>query len=339
MAIEIPSTQNNTGSTNVSRGIDFNRNQKYNFNYLVFPQDLGMMDNGHYMVININVPTNLTDDGYRGNPNIRSEFGVTGLDNVVRSKVDQLRFGGVGNVSGATNSPLFSIQRRTRRIQDSIALYMPRPLIYNTQNVYEDISLTALAGRLGIAASDFAKGMGAAFKGKIAGALNIGAALAGGVGSALSNRTARAVSQVALTPINPSVEILFSNTTVRNFVFEFLLAPRNEEESLAIKKIIQTIRFHAAPELGGAGINYEGFSGAGLTWIPPAEFDITFYNKGVENLNILRINTCVLDRIEVDYSPTGVYSTFTNGHPVATRLSLAFREVEPIHKLRVLQGF
>jgi hypothetical protein len=47
----------------------------------------------------------------------------------------------------------------------------------------------------------------------------------------------------------------------------------------------------------------------------------------------------VLERVEVDYAPTGTYATFRNGHPVAVRLSLGFRELEPVHKQRVLQGF
>jgi hypothetical protein len=100
--------------------------------------------------------------------------------------------------------------------------------------------------------------------------------------------------------------------------------------------IIKTLRFHGAPELSDVAVP---FIGQGLFWIPPAEFDITFFHKGKENMNILRINTCVLERIEVDYAPTGVYSTFKNGHPVATRLSMGFRELEPVHKKRVLQGF
>jgi hypothetical protein len=110
------------------------------------------------------------------------------------------------------------------------------------------------------------------------------------------------------------------------------MAPRNLKESESIKKIIETLRFHSAAELDKNTL--------GFTFIPPAEFDITFYNKGVENTNIPRINTCVLNVIEVDYSPaSGVYSTFSNGHPVAVRLSLGFTEVEPLHKTRIMQGF
>jgi hypothetical protein len=99
-----------------------------------------------------------------------------------------------------------------------------------------------------------------------------------------------------------------------------------------MEKIIKTLRFHSSAELNSVT--------QGLTWIPPADFDITFFNKGVENIHLIRINTCILERVEVDYAPlSGIYSTFRNGYPVAARLSLGFREVEPLHKKRILQGF
>lgn len=347
MALSKTSQQDNRGSTELAQKLDFS-NSKYNFNYLVFPDDLGMMDNGHYMVININVPTDSAGnvagklDPYLTSQNSGRNFGFdyTPLGTNEWSKVDRLRFG-QDQVPGVENSGIAIPgvgKRYTRRIAESIALYMPRPLIYNTNNVYEDISLTALAGRLGIGLSDFARGTAAASASMVSRAGAAAAGLTGLISSGIASQLARQASMVAMKPINPTIEILFSNTTQRQFVFEFLLAPRSESESLAVKKIIQTIRYHAAPEIGG-GIEMLGNIGAALTWIPPAEFDITFYNKGVENLNILRINTCVLERVEVDYAPSGVYSTFTNGHPVAARLSMGFREIEPIHKLRVLQGF
>ena len=100
-----------------------------------------------------------------------------------------------------------------------------------------------------------------------------------------------------------------------------------------MEQIIKALRYHSAPELDKTSII------GGFTFVPPAEFDITFFNKGVENIHIPRISTCVLERIEVDYAPTGVYSTFRNGYPVAARLSLGFRELEIVHKERILRGF
>ena len=316
--------QENTGSEPVDLG-----QSRYDFRYLVFPNDLGMDDNGHYMVININVPTKtLSPNSPAGQ--FTNQFSFLPGE---ASKVDTLRYGQGGSVlpvvfGGSADRPIASIPRRTRRIAQSVALHMPTPLVFNTHNAYEEISMTALAGKLGsIGISALFAATGAATR-SIQTGINVGNAVRR-IATA-TGQFASTASKVLQSPINPAVEILFANTLVRQFTLEVLMAPRNEQESINMKSIIKTLRFHGAPEISDV------FS---LFWIPPAEFDITFFNKGVENMNILRINTCVLERIEVDYAPTGVYSTFRNGHPVAARLSMGFRELEPNHKKRILQGF
>lgn len=297
----------------------------YNFNYSIFPSDLGMDDNGHYMVININVPTQgiKTNGLALGTPAGAFTNLFTPANQV--SKMDVLRFG--QNVTGGLQSPLLSIPQNTTRIQESIALFMPTPLVWNDQNVYEEVSLTALAGRVGIGTVSVISGIVNTITGGIANDLLAAARpLATGAGQVIGT-----AASVMGNPINPAVEVLFANKAQRQFVFELLCAPRNEVESISLKKIIKTLRFHGSPELNPRT--------AGLTWIPPATFDITFFNKGAENTHILRINTVVLERFETDFAPTGIYSTFRNGHPVAVRISMAFRELEVIHKQRVLQGF
>lgn len=300
---------------------------EYDFRYRVFPEDLNNDYIGHYMIININVPVFASSGeartSYGGNA-----FGQNILENEY-SKVDTLRFGNAENVGGtspitgynALRSEPLAIPRYTRRIKESIAMFMPNPVTFNTVNEFQEISLTGLGAGL---ATQTAGLVGGLFGGEL------GGRLAGGLADA-TGKVIGQVSSLAGYPINPRVEVMFSKTNLRQFVFEFLMSPRNEQESENMKAIIRTLRYHSAPELDSAT--------AGFTWIPPAEFDITFYNKGKENTNIPRINTCVLDRIEVDYAPQGVYSTFSNGHPVAARLSLGMREIEVVHKRRVLQGF
>jgi hypothetical protein len=286
---------------------------KYNFTSMLFPSDIGNDHVGHYMVININVPTDRDRE-------VRGAFAdqFEALTPIEHSKVDILRFGqGLNLPPGAQQREAFAMRRFTRRIAHSIALYMPSPLVYTSIPRYDDISLTAIGGGiLSSTASGILSRVGGGLLGQIIGAAgaNIGT-----------------VASLAGYPINPRIEIIYATTDQREFVFEFLMAPRNEAESAAVRNIIQTLRFHSAPELDPQT--------SGLTFIPPAEFDITFFHRGEENRAIPRINTCVLTRIDMDYAPTGIYSTFTNGHPVAVRLSLAFREIEIIHKLRVTQGF
>ena len=197
--------------------------------------------------------------------------------------------------------------------------------------------LAAQVGKLGVQAIGAA--IGTAF-GSVAGGLVAGA-VGGSLFNAIGSQAGR-ISSIMGSPINPRVEVLFAHTPQRQFTMELLMAPKNEKESLAMKKIIQTLRYHAAAELDNSfALTIPGDNGSiGIPlFIPPSEFDITFFNKGVENENMPRINTCVMERIEVDYAPTGIYSTFRNGHPVTARLSMAFRETEILHKERILQGF
>jgi hypothetical protein len=275
---------------------------RYDFTYRVFPSDLGKEDNDHYMIININAPSTLGELAGTINSGtlLRDEF----------SKVDQLRFGPEGSFATGDKTALY---RSTRRIAESIALYMPNGgLVYTEDNKYEEVSMTALAGSFmsGIAETIFGK-FGATVVDTIGSVVTTGAKLAG-------------------YPINPMVEVLFATRPMREWMFEVLLAPRNKEESDTVHEIIRTMRLYSAPEL----------TGFGFFLIPPAEFDITFYRNGKENEYLPRINTCVLKRFEVDYAPAeGKYSTFSTGAPVAVRMSMNFQEVEMLHKKRVAQGF
>ena len=313
----------------------------YNFNYRVFPEDLASDYQGHYMIININVPVNsqgaarsqLVNTSQTGS--LGQNFSSTLLANEL-SKVDALRFANSDFILNSTGEEYFTIKRGTRRIAESIAIYMPSPLMFTSENRYEEISLTAFGAEVGkLGASMAAAALTQALAGRVSAALGAGR-LVRGAFDALGNPIVQQAASLGGSPINPKVEVLFSATPQRQFVMEWLMAPKNERESNTIKNIIQTLRFHAAPELSVFGLT----NNVGIpTFIPPAEFDITFYNKGKENTNIPRINTCVLERIEVQYDPSGVYSTFRNGHPVGVRLSMSFRETEIIHRKRILQGF
>lgn len=291
---------------------------EFDFNFKVFPEDLTMSDSAHYMVININVPVHV--GGAR-----RSDYPIGTILPNEFSKVDNLRFNSqlndtfdnfIGATPGATQREALAIPRSTRRIKESIALHMPNGgLVYTEDNKYEEVSMTALGAGLVASAAKFA---GDSFAGK---ALNV----VNAIGTGISNG-----SKLAGYPINPRVEVLFATRPQRQWMFEMFLAPRTPTEATTVKTILDTLRYHAAPELGPGG----------FWFVPPAEFDITFYRQGGENRNLPRINTCVLERIDVDYAPqSGIYSTFKNGRPLAVRLSLGFREIEILHKRRVLQGF
>jgi len=179
-------------------------------------------------------------------------------------------------------------------------------------------------GAQGIAA--LASGAAGAFLGAAAGAGLY--SITNAIGSALGQ-----ASTLAGHPINPKLEILFSGREQRQFVFELLMSPTNKTEAETITNIIKILRFLGSPSLSGnTGLGQYFF-------IPPAQFDISFWYNGKVNTNVPRIKTCALEVIETDFAPTGSYSTFSTGHPVQTRLSLGFREIEIITQEDVGEGY
>jgi hypothetical protein len=304
----------------------------YDFNYRIFPEELGGQTyNGHYMVININQQT-------ASKMSVVNRTRISTLAPDQLSKTDALRFnidkrftnegGNLGQESGISVRGNITRPRFTRRIQESIALYMPNAeLTFNDTHDFENISLTKFGASVAGGLMTFAGASIGAMFGRAA-------AFAGGAG--LINNSLTGVSEAAKilgSPINPKVEVLYANTMQREHRFDFIFAPSSANESRNLRQIIRTLRFHAAPELRA------GNGPTSFFWIPPAEFDITFFYRGKENLRIPRINTCALTQIDVSYSPNGTWSTFHDGYPTQIRMQLAFRETEVTHKLRVLQGF
>lgn len=200
-----------------------------------------------------------------------------------------------------------------KRAKGAIYLYIPNPMTYTNAMDYEDVSLTSLA-------TDKLK--------TAVGMLPLGRQLNSVLGAA--EGAGRDLQKLRGLPINPKVEVLFSNIPQRRFQFDFLLAPTSQAESATLKGIIQVLRSEAAPEEIGI---------AGIVWKAPSTFSISFEHNGRENTNIPKIDECVLEQIDVDYEPSGQWSTFWNGFPVAVRLQLKFREREPNHKKKILEGY
>jgi hypothetical protein len=318
-------------------GDAFLEQSRYDFNYRTFPYDLGAggTPNQHYMVININVRNSNglgggsqfigSINGPNGS-NIKT-FEVVGDD---MSKIDVLRFNLDKQYTSSSGQPLGQygnnglvpvIPRFTRRIVESIAIFMPQSVQFSNQHEYESISVMTLGTDIvGSAAS----GLPMPKKTN-----DLGDLVAGGISGVLQR--GGNLAQLAQTPLNPMSEILFRTTPQRGFTFDWLLAPSNRAESVAMDQIYRVLKFHAAPE---------HISLLGMPFmVSPSEFDITFFHRGKENTALPRINTCVLQQIDMDYSPTGLYSTFSNGAPVQARMTLQFRELEAVTKLRVVQGF
>lgn len=139
--------------------------------------------------------------------------------------------------------------------------------------------------------------------------------------------TAGLLSRVSGQILNPNLELLFQNPTLRTFQFQFKMSPRNKSEADTVKKIIKEFKRNMAVK------------NEGLFLKAPNVFKIQ-YLKGTEVHNSLNlIKVCALLNFSVDYTPNGSYMTFgggENGDPEASMvtyvLSMAFQEIEPIYQ-------
>ena len=228
--------------------------------------------------------------------------------------------------------------RTTKRITDTIALYMPDTLNFQYSQDYSAPSISKEAGLLG----QIAQAGASAIDGyKNGGALGTVRNLSPFASEALSQLRGGDLAFTALSSLtggilakNPQLELIYSAPAFRSFNFQFMFYPRDEKEASEVIDIIELFKFHQAPEI------LVGSYGRFL--VPPSEFDIRFMYNGQINPNIPTVSTCVLESIDVDYAPNGfaAYETGNDntpikgktGMPVAIRLDLRFKEVEILTK-------
>ena len=233
-----------------------------------------------------------------------------------------------------------SLFNNTRRITDSVSMYLPPNVEESTSAKYDE-SATGLAGFLLSSFGNELKNMdAAAIARKLGGGLEgIAKELTfkaiGAAGEVVGAEGLEALSKKAFGEAsNPYMEVLFDQMSLRTFTYNFQFAPRNQEEAEEVQKIIQLFRFHMSPELRPNVNRYVGL---------PSQFDIhyMFLSKdgaASENNYYNRIATCVLTDCKVNYTPDGVKS-FEDGGPTQTTMILSFKEIELLTKDKIAQGF
>jgi hypothetical protein len=241
---------------------------------------------------------------------------------------------------GADSLGVSSLYNNTRRISDSVSMYLPASVEDTTTAQYDDsatgiVGFLAASGRLAQSAdrASMAKLIGGTLKGLGA---DITAKAVGAIGDVFGAEGTEQLIKKAFggNADNPYMEVLFNAMQLRTFTYNFQFAPRSEEEAIEVQKIIQLFRFHMAPELRPGVNRYLGL---------PSQFDIHYMyltKEGVasENNFYNKIATCVLQDCKINYTPDGVKS-FADGGPVQTTMALTFKETELLTKDKIAKGF
>ena len=203
----------------------------------------------------------------------------------------------------------------------------------NFQQIVDEVK--ARAGNFGDNLVKAAKGAK-----DVAGSNNAAMLAQSAVGSFLLN-----VAQFGVTPEtalargagvvpNSNMQLLFNAPTLREFTFNWRFTPRSQEEATRVKNIIRFFKQGMAVKKGNktkSGSSKSFFLGT------PNIFDIHFktaktgkYQILDRNDSVMRIKTCALTGVAVNYTPEGMWNAYEKGMPTSMLLSLRFGELEPI---------
>ena len=296
------------------------RENPLTFNPVQYPLDLGSNELGHYI---------LFESGFLGySPQVsafRTSATARGPNQPAKGK-------------SFTERQKISAKVPGRSITTSgIALYMPNSVkVGYTQN-YDSDTETGLAGTAeaaGIAisnAEEAAAKVEAALQGIVGGVATQAKEILGEfISLAGMGDPVRFAAKRAGVAVNPRNEAFYSSPSQRTFQFDFDFWPRNRKEAEAVENIIAIFKYNSAP----------GFADKTLqsVFTIPNYWRISYmYNNG-ENPHLNKIGACYCTDVQVDYAPDGQYTTFENGMPVHTKMTVSMIEDRIVTKQDIEAG-
>ena len=159
---------------------------------------------------------------------------------------------------------------------------------------------------------------------KVAGnSTEVGTALAtylAGQASGTQNLMSRATGAI----LNPNMELLFNAPALRNFTFNFSLSPRDEKEGETVVRIIRFFKQGMSPIRSKSNLFLKS----------PHTFRLSYKYRGEGSKGdhpfMNKFKECALQSFNVEYTPTGSYSTYKDGVMSQYKVSMQFAELEPI---------
>jgi len=304
--ITIPGT-----STTGPLGLLFNN--PFSQTNLQYPRDLQSTARGHYVTFLIK---DINPVGY----DEASGYNIEGAESALGKTLNTLTQLTTG--FGLINSNL-QLSPQTTTSRGSISLYIPETMNFTYGASYGEASLTKIAGQ-GIGA------IGSAIKQTIPGSDSTLGKVVSSISDGVSGEALKVALKSVGVAINPKLQLLFEGIGFRSYQMAFTFTPYSQQEAEAVTKIVNTFKQFAAPRIVKGATN-------GMFFIPPAVFEPKFYFNGSENKKINAVKPSVIENIDVNYAPNG-WSTFGDGAPVQTTLTLQFKETELLDRDTLVTG-
>ena len=127
-------------------------------------------------------------------------------------------------------------------------------------------------------------------------------------------------SRLQGTILNPNMELLFKNPSLRSFSFQYLFLPRSRPEANQVMGIIRTLKLNMVPK-----VKPSFFLGS------PNVFQLEYMKGGSQHPFLNKFKVCALRTFDVQYAPLGTYATFPDGVMQAYRVNMQFTELDPVY--------
>ena len=133
----------------------------------------------------------------------------------------------------------------------------------------------------------------------------------------------RATGQI----VNSNLELLFQGVNLRSFPFNITFSPRNRKEKDVVKGIIKRFKQSMSAKRGANAFGMNG----GIFLKPPDVFLLRYLSNGRDHPFLNVFKPCALTNMSTNYTGTGTYSTYSDATPVNIKLSLVFKEINPVY--------
>ena len=254
-------------------------------------------------------------------------------------KFDMLKYVAKGFGAAANNISGIGNKRETssRTTLGTVVLPIPGGITDTNATQWGEENMTVLEANLanaayktineGAAGAEKAlKGAGDAIKGA-QGDLKraVGASFAGAAAGVGDQVLTRATGEI----LNPNMELLFKGPSLRQFSFQFKLAPRSSKEAETVIAILRFFKQGMLPMKSPSNLFLES----------PNTFKLGYYHRNREHRFINRFKECALQNVTVEYTPDGNYATFDDGVMTAYTMTLSFNELEPLFSNDMDDGY
>ena len=137
------------------------------------------------------------------------------------------------------------------------------------------------------------------------------------------------MSGVSGTIINPNVEMMYESPELRTFNMKFKMQARSGKESQSIKILCNMFKRAMLPSYGG-----QAFAGlvpntSALVTVPKV-CQVNFMTGNKLNEFVPQYKACAITAVNINLTPDGAWAAYEKGAPVATELSVQFKELKLI---------